>query len=236
MSEKELLAAPATGKSKLLKRIKVPRGRRATVGFLVILVLVAGGCMYFIVKNKNDENKPQATGLKQEDRAKLVSLGEDHMTTVNKAFGAAIDGSADAENLKTSLYENGNQISDAMGKVYGEEAKNKFDEAWKIYIDQFFVYIDASKKNDLEAKKRALRAISEGYTYALSSYIAKINPNTTEVTIKSGLAEHVAGTLRMVEAHTNGNKAAEEAELQATSVHIKAVFGFISDTVATERR
>lgn len=229
MSEKELPVVSSNSKNNFLNLIKIPRRRRVTI-ILAVLALVAGGCAYFIVKNNNDESKKQETGLKQEDRAKLVNLGEVHMNTVNKAFGAAIDGSADAESLRASLYKNGNEISDSMGEVYGDEAKNKFDEAWKIYIDQFFAYIDASKKNDAQGKEVALQTINDGYTHALTSYIAKINPATTDITLRAGLAEHVAGTLRMVEAHLKGDRVTEEAELQAANSHIKAVFGFLGDT------
>lgn len=211
----------------------------AGVVVALIIGLVVGWGVTMAVDNNGDSSnsntKTATTDTKASDlRADLVTLGVEHMTYVDQAVDAALDGAPNAKELATNLYANGNQIGAAVGSVYGKDAEKTFNTVWKLHLDQFVNYAVASSKGDQAGKQAALATIDSGYTKPLAQYLAKANPNLPENVLETALRDHVNMTAKMIDDHVNKDYTAEVNELNMSNKHIEGIMSTLAGAIVKQ--
>jgi hypothetical protein len=164
----------------------------------------------------------------------LVSMGVQHMDLTDQAIDAALDGSPNASAAKADLIINGQNISGAIGSVYGPAAQGKFQDIWNLHLNDFVKYAVADKTGDTAGMSAALQDISTGYTKPISMLLSGANPNLPEATLESAFGEHIDMTAQMIDDHVKGNYTAE-ATLRAQSAdHIKGLMSTLAGAIVKQ--
>lgn len=213
-----------------------------SIGSIVVIILalvvgLAGGYALGHGKSATQANNTSAmmTSNKAGDlRASLVSLGVQHQELSHRAVDAALDGSPDAAETKAELIQNGKDISDAVGSVYGQAAGQKFDDIWNIHLNDFVKYAVAAKTGDMAGKTAALQDIDTNYTKPISKLLAGANPNLPEAAVESSFKEHIDMTAQAIDDHVNGDYTAEQTLIAKSSDHIKMLMSTLAGAIAKQ--
>ncbi len=205
-----------------------------------VVALVIGLVIGYGVWHKKDNQTTNSTtavtsSTKAADlRASLVSLGTQHQELAHKAVDAALDGSPDAEAAKAQLIQNGKDISDAVGSVYGQAAGQKFDDIWNVHLVDFVKYAVAAKSGDEAGKMAAAQDIDTNYTKPISMLLASANPNLPEKTVETAFREHIDMTAQAVDDHVKGDYTAEQALIVQSSAHIKDIMSILAGAIVKQ--
>lgn len=181
-------------------------------------------------QSNNSMMSPKAADL----RANLVSLGVQHQELAHKAVDAALDGGPDANAAKNQLIQNGKDISDAVGSVYGQAAGQKFDDIWNVHLNDFVKYAVASKSGDEAGKQAALQDIDTNYTKPISQLLASANPNLPEKTVESLFKEHIDMTAQAIDDHAKGDFSAEQTLVVQSADHIKMIMSTLAGAIVKQ--
>lgn len=213
-----------------------------TIAAIVALVIGLGAGYGIGHTNKSSTTKADSmnmssmsnSGKASDLRANLVALGTQHMDLTDQAVDAALDGSPNADEAKADLIKNGQEISAAVGSVYGQAAQNKFQDIWNLHLGDFVKYAVASRGGDEAGKQAALKDIHDGYTVPISQLLSGANPNLPEKTLESAFGEHIDMTAQMIDDHVKGDYTAE-ANLREQSVdHLKGLMSTLAGAIVKQ--
>jgi len=172
------------------------------VAIAAVVALVIGGVGGYVVGDQMDNNSNSkssnvsrstapTTDTKAADlRVVLNGLQQEHVALASAATRAGFDGARNFEAAAASLDNNTNDISAAVGSVYGEEAQAKFDEIWTSHIGFFVDYTVAAKGGDQAGMDKAVANLG-GYVDAISTFFSSANPNLPKEAVAQLINEHV---------------------------------------------
>lgn len=216
-----------------LKKINIGKTDAVVIGALIV-----GGVAGIAITKVANLNGPgtdfeQTTNTPASDlRANSVSFAIKHTALVNKATAGIIDGSKDVDASKAAAYNSIAEISSAYGSINGKEDEAKFNDAWKTYLDQIFIYADASKRGDASAKQAALDAIAIGYTKPQEEYFAKAG--VPESVLKTAFADYVYMMTKIVDNHAAGKYTEETAVIGEANGHLEGVFSMLAESIVNK--
>jgi hypothetical protein len=101
-------------------------------------------------------------------------LGE-HAFLVMQAMRLASQGGAAFDALESGLADNSRDLADAIGSVYGPDAKTAFGPIWQQHIDAMFDWARARSAGDAAAADKALAAM-QAYRTAFDRFLTSANP------------------------------------------------------------
>lgn len=169
-----------------------------------------------------------ATDTKSADlRTLLNALDREHVDLASQATRAGFDGRADFAAAAGALDANSNSISDAIGSVYGPDARAKFYEIWKSHIGFFVDYTVAAKKGDKAGMDKAVQNLN-GYVEAISTFLSSANPNLPKDVVAKVVTDHVGLLKGAVDAYGAKDYAGSYTKEHEANVQI----GAIADTLA----
>ncbi|MDQ3123240.1 MAG: hypothetical protein M3Q14_00955 [bacterium] len=204
------------------------------IATLVVGLLIGGGLGYATSMNKDDDHKEESSSVATTDtkaaglRTVLNNLESEHVDLASAATRAGFDGDPSFMAAAASLDVNSNALSDAVGSVYGEEAREKFYEIWNSHIGFFVDYTVAAKGGDQAGMDKAVQNLN-GYVEAISTFLSGANPNLPKDAVAQLITEHVGLLKEAVDKHGAGDYAASyDAQMRArTQITTK-----IADTLA----
>ncbi|EDL64344.1 hypothetical protein [Bacillus sp. SG-1] len=124
-------------------------------------------------------------------RSDLNFLLSEHFALAQQAMQNGIEGAPEFEANVKVLSENTDQLSAAIGSVYGDEAAAQFNETWSNHISYFVDYVKATGANDEAAKEEALKELDE-YREDFSKFISAATEDRVKAeTLAAGLQTHV---------------------------------------------
>lgn len=167
-------------------------------------------------------------------RATLVQYGVQHMDLTSQAVDAALDGNANAGEVKSELVANGKNISDAVASVYGTDAGAAFQKIWNIHLGDFVSYAVAGKKGDAAGKKAALDDIATNYTKPISILLSGANPNLPEATLETAFTDHIAMTAAMIDDHNAAKFPQETIDREAAVKHINGLMSTLAGAIVKQ--
>lgn len=209
-------------------------------GIIVVVALAVGLAVGFGVghananNNSNQTSTPSASTKAADLQANLVSLGVQHQELAQNAVDAALDSNVDADALKAQLIQNGKNISDAVGSIYGQAAGQKFNDIWNVHLNDFVKYAVASKSGDEAGKQAALQDIDTNYTKPIAKLLSGANPNLPEQTVESAFHEHIDMTAQAIDDHVRGDYAAEQTLTAQSSDHIKMLMSTLAGAIVKQ--
>ncbi len=154
-------------------------------------------------------------------RALLNNLESEHVDLASAATRAGFDGDPTFAAAAAALDENSNELADAVGSVYGDEARERFYEIWASHIGFFVDYTVAAKGGDQAGMDKAVQNLN-GYVEAISTFLSSANPNLPKDAVAQLVTEHVGLLKDAVDQHGAGNyeasyEAQDKARVQITT-------------------
>lgn len=204
------------------------------VAGVVVGVLIGGGIGY-MSGNKKDNHAENSTSsvvttdTKAADlRAVLNNLESEHVDLASAATRAGFDGDPSFAAAAGALSKNTDDLSAAVGSVYGEEAGAKFKEIWASHIGFFVDYTVAAKGGDQAGMDKAVQNLN-GYVEAISTFLSGANPNLPKEAVAGLVTEHVGLLKDAVDKHGAGDFAGSYDAQSRARVQITTK---IADTLA----
>lgn len=205
----------------------------------VLSLLVGAGAGYMLANPSGDntatDNAEQNAGSAQPNpdtkaadlRVLLNNLEAEHVSLAAAATRARFDGDPAFQAAAASLDKNSNDLADAVGSLYGDEARSRFYEIWDSHIGFFVDYTKAAKAGDQAGMNKAVKNLN-GYVEAVSDFFSKANPNLPKDAMSQLVSEHVTLLKNAVDKYgakdyAGSYKAEDEARDQ---------IGKIADTLA----
>ncbi|HVM16156.1 MAG TPA: hypothetical protein VM290_01055 [Gaiellaceae bacterium] len=145
-------------------------------------------------------------------------LGE-HTILAIAATQKGYDGEMDFEQIAAALDANSVELAEAIGSVYGEEAKTTFldgENMWRDHIRFFVEYTTALAKNDEAAQNQAVQNL-QAYVGTFSAFLAEAT-GLPEEALTEGITEHVNQLKGQIDAYAAGDHA-EAYELTRQAYH-----------------
>ncbi len=105
-------------------------------------------------------------------RVTLDRLLGEHAALALVALDKSIAGEADAGAVVTALEGNTDDLADAIGSVYGDEAAESFKAQWTAHIGFFVDYATGVAKDDAAMKAKASEQLA-GYQKSFSAFLAE---------------------------------------------------------------
>lgn len=183
----------------------------AAIVTLAVGLLVGGGFGYASGMNKEDNNqqKNSTTALSTDTkpaglRVMLNNLEAQHVDLASAATRAGFDGDPSFNAAAGALGKNTDELSAAVGSVYGDEAGAKFKEIWASHIGFFVDYTVAAKAGDKAGMDQAVQNLN-GYVEAISTFLSSANPNLPKDAVSQLVGEHVGLLKEAVDKHGAGD-------------------------------
>lgn len=139
-------------------------------------------------------------------RATLDRLLGEHAVLAMLATQKGYDGAPDFEAVAAALDENGVELSQAIGSVYGDEAARQFLDGpalWRDHIGFFVDYTIGLAKKDKAAQQEAVENLT-GYTGAFSGFLAEAT-GLPQDALQESTMEHVMQLKGQIDAYAAGN-------------------------------
>ena len=139
-------------------------------------------------------------------RVTLDRLLGEHAILAMLATQKGLSGDADFEAIAGALDQNGVELSEAIGSVYGEEAADTFlngPSLWRDHIKFFVDYTVALAEKDEAGQQEAVDNLT-GYTGAFSGFLAEATGLPQEA-LQEGVTQHVMQLKGQLDAYAAGD-------------------------------
>ncbi|HET6694933.1 MAG TPA: hypothetical protein VFG85_00385 [Gaiellaceae bacterium] len=139
-------------------------------------------------------------------RVTLDRLLGEHAILAMLATQKGLSGDADFEAIAGALDQNGVELSQAIGSVYGDEAADTFlngPSLWRDHIKFFVDYTVALAKKDKAGQQEAVDNLT-GYTGAFSGFLAQAT-GLPQAALQEGVTQHVMQLKGQLDAYAAGN-------------------------------
>lgn len=171
---------------------------------------------------------PETTKKAADLRVLLNAIEREHVDLAAAATRNGFDGDPAFKASADQLDKNSVALADAVGSVYGQEARDSFLEIWRSHIGFFVDYTVAAKNGDEAGMTKAVENLN-GYVESVSEFLSGANPeNLPKEAVKMLVSEHVTLLKGAVDAHAKGNYAESFTQQHAANEQI----GTIADTLS----
>ena len=154
-------------------------------------------------------------------RVTLDRLLGEHALLAQLATQKGFAGDKDFEAIGAALDANSVELADAIGSVYGEDARKEFLDGplkWRPHIGFFVDYTVGLAKQDKAAQTKAVGNL-KGYIQAFSSFLATAT-ELPQGAVRDAITEHVNQLKGQIDAYAAGDYPAAYAELREAYAHM----------------
>ena len=156
-------------------------------------------------------------------RTALDQLLQEHLYLTTFATDAALGGRTDEFNAAAkALGDNGTDIGNAIGKIYGQDAQKQFNQIWTDHIGYFVDYTTAVAKKDDAAKQTALDNLNNRYVPAFAAFLAGAT-GLPQTDLAALTADHVGTTQAVIDAQGSGDQTAAATADRTAGMHMRMI-------------
>ena len=167
-------------------------------------------------------------------RATLDQLLSEHAYLAVVAMQKGIDGADDFDQAAGALNQNADDLSAAVGSVYGDEGGEAFKEIWKSHIGYFVDYVKATGAEDEEAKQKALDDL-DSYRVEQAAFLDKATEGRLKAAdLERGLKVHVTQLLTSFDSYVAGDYDATYSNLRKAIEHMYMVGEGLSGAIVDQ--
>lgn len=168
--------------------------------------MVAKGLSSAIVDQFPDKfNNTMAVTPAGDLRATLSKLLSEHAGLATVAMQNGIQGAPGFKASTKALSGNTDDLSNAIASIYGEEAGKAFHKMWSEHIGYFVDYVNATAKENEQAKQEALDNLKM-YKEDFSAFIEKATGGNVKASaLAKGLQKHVEQLIGSFESYVDGS-------------------------------
>lgn len=220
-------------------------GAASGVIVAAVAALLVGGIGGYAISSANGNSSQNnsasnsattaSTDTKAADlRTLLNNLQTEHVSLASDATRAGFDGDPSFPAAAAALGQNTDEISAAVGSVYGEEAGAQFKEIWASHIGFFVDYTVAAKAGDTAGMEKAVTNLN-GYVDAISTFFSDANPNLPKETVAMVVGEHVTLLKGAVDAHGAGDYAQSFEKQREADKQIRTIADTVSGAIVKQK-
>ena len=156
-------------------------------------------------------------------RVALNQLLQEHLYLASSATGAALDGRTDEfAAAGDALNTNGTDLGAAIGSLYGDEAKDQFNQIWSAHNGFFVDYTAGVAKKDQAMQDKAVNDLTTIYLPQFSTFLAGAT-DLPEDAVTALVKEHILTTKAIVDAQFKGDAAAAAAADRTAGQHMEMI-------------
>jgi hypothetical protein len=156
-------------------------------------------------------------------RVALNQLLQEHLYLASDATAAALGGRTDEfAAAGTALNTNGTDLGAAIGSLYGDAAKDQFNQIWSAHNGFFVDYTTGVAKKDQAMQDKAVKDLTTVYLPDFSKFIAGAT-DLPEAAVTDLVKEHVLTTKAIVDAQAKGDWTAIGAADRAAGQHMEMI-------------
>nr|WP_236610258.1 hypothetical protein [Planococcus halocryophilus] len=131
------------------------------------------------------------------------------------------DGAESFDQAAGALLANADDLSAAVGSVYGEEAGAQFEETWKSHIGYFVDYVTATGEGNKEGQEQA-RAELDQYIVDQAAFLdAATEGRVPADALEEGLTAHVGQLLGAFDSYVAGDFDAAYSSIREAYAHMQ---------------
>ncbi|MFC7321152.1 copper amine oxidase [Halobacillus campisalis] len=157
------------------------------------------------VVNADDHSMPTVETEAVELRAELDKLLSEHAFLAAETMRKGAEGAPDFEASANALSANTDDLSAAIGSVYGEEAGMQFKTMWSEHIGYFVDYVNGTAEEDEEAKEMAKEELDD-YRADFSAFLESATEERLNADeLAEGLQMHVNQLIGAFDSYVEGN-------------------------------
>ncbi len=209
--------------------------------FAVVALALAAAALAAVLSSRSDAtpSTPAAAPMTHSGHAGTAAadlrvglnrlLGEHALLAID-ASRSGLTGNPDFKAVAASLDRNSVQIADAIGSVYGKQARNTFLNGkflWRDHIRFFVAYTVATAKSDKAGQKRAVSYL-QGYIAKQANFFASATGLPSSA-LRSALTAHITQLKGQLDAYKAKNYAKSERLAREAYHHM----GMTADTLTT---
>lgn len=158
-------------------------------------------------------------------------LGQ-HALLASIATHRGLEGGKDFEAAAGALEANTVALGDAIGSVFGDEAKATFLELWRAHIGFFVDYTTATAAKD-EAKIAKANGDLAGYSRDFAAFLAGATDLPADV-LETELDQHVMHLAGSIDAYAAGDYAKAYELTDMAYQHMVATGGTLADAISAK--
>ncbi len=153
-------------------------------------------------------------------RAQLNTTFTEHAGLAAMAMQDGADGAESFEQASAALIANADDLSAAVGSVYGEEAGAQFSEIWNSHIGYFVDYVVATGEGDTAAQDQA-KADLDGYIVEQAALLdAATEGRVPADALEEGLTAHVDQLLMAFDSYAAGDYETAYSSIREAYAHM----------------
>ena len=175
---------------------------------------------------------PTTKGPSADLRFALASGLGQHALLASLTTHRGLEGGKDFEAAAEALEANTVALGDAIGSVFGDEAKATFLELWRAHIGFFVDYTVATAAKD-DAKKTKAGDDLAGYSRDFAAFLAGATDLPADV-LEAELNNHVMHLAGSVDAYAAGDYAKAYELTDMAYQHMVATGGTLADAIAAK--
>ncbi len=167
------------------------------------------------------EGDPDNAGV--DLRVGLNQLLQEHLYLASSATGAALGGrSEEFAAAGAALNTNGTDLGAAIGSLYGDAAKDQFNQIWSAHNGFFVDYTTGVATKDQAVMDKAVQDLTTVYLPQFSEFLAGATDLPVDA-VTSLVKDHVLTTKAIVDAQATGDWAAASAADFAAGDHMQMI-------------
>ena len=112
------------------------------------------------------------------------------------------------------------QIGDAIGSLYGDEARDQFNQIWSAHNGFFVDYTTGVATDDAAMQEQAVQDLTTVYVPAFAEFLAGAT-DLPEDALADLTTEHVLTTKDIVDAQASGDAAAAAEADRTAAMHMR---------------
>ena len=156
-------------------------------------------------------------------RVALNQLLQEHLYLASDATAAALGGRTDEfAAAGTALNTNGTDLGAAIGSLYGNDAKDQFNQIWSAHNGFFVDYTTGVAKKDKAMQDKAVQDLTTVYLPQFADFLAGATDLPKDA-LTDLIQEHVLTTKAVVDAQAKGDWTAAAAADRTAGQHMEMI-------------
>jgi hypothetical protein len=168
-------------------------------------------------------------------RVTLGRLLGEHAILATVATQKGYSGSKDFKAIAAALDANSVELADAIGSVYGDEARAKFLDGqllWRDHIGFFVDYTTALAKKDKQGQNKAVGNL-KGYIEAFSKFLADAT-GLPQAALRTSITEHVNQLKGQIDAYAGADYAKAYSLMREAYAHMYMTGDTLADAIVKQ--
>ncbi len=153
-------------------------------------------------------------------RAGLNMIFTEHAGLAAMAMQDGVDGAESFDQAAAALLANADDLSAAVGSVYGEEAGQQFSEIWGSHIGYFVDYVTATAEENTEGQEQAKADLDEYIVEQAALLDAATEGRVPADALEEGLTAHVDQLLTAFDSYVAGDYETAYASIREAYAHM----------------